>query len=1159
MSSLFASLFESVFDLRGVPDLVVERRTVEFRKQIPPVNFALAIATGFMILFAHPDDFLYYFLAYIAYILLASAQARAWMTLDLDAMPIEAKRARLKQTYWLAIGQSLACSIVALTLFDVLPPDKNMIIVAWVVVCGVGGGTSLASDRKLARLVVVGCMWPLAALILVVGDEILQAFSVMIFLGSLIMVPLLARHDRLIAEVCAEKRENLDAARKAKSTLFGFMEMASDWAWETDSEYRITYMSPKIAELTGKTSDEHRGGSMLDIFHTDFHVGPPEQRKNLRGALLDRRDIRNYVHEIRDVNGAKRTVTSSMRHIFSETGEFVGVRGWTSDITDRVEQNRRIAESERRFQDFAESASDWMWEADADFRYTFFSDRASVLTGYDHSAFLGTRMGKDLGEVDADSRKRHNRAILLREPFRNEVSELRLPDGNSIWISRSGTPVFDESGTFRGYRGVCRDVTAEITARREAEIARVQLLDANMRLEADVARRTVELTERNILLDEVIESMADGIVVFNDDFVIETVNAKAAAMSGLDPQFWAPGRDMRDLLSIGIRHGLYSFKSVDDYYEAMMSALAGVGVFETERWQKDGRTVSEKIRRRPCGGYVVTYSDISDMKRRQSDLEKLNADLQAAKESAEDANRAKSTFLANMSHEIRTPMNGVVGMSELLLDTALSSRQRDMVEIIVKSGENLLTIINDILDFSKLEAGKMTLSVEAFNLRAAIEEVTALLNLSVQEKGLELLMRYDPALGMDFLGDAGRIRQIVTNLVGNAVKFTEDGHVFISVTGRRRGEIADIEIIVEDTGCGIPAEKLDLIFRAFEQVDSSAARRHDGTGLGLSISSRLVEAMGGSISATSKVGEGSRFCVSLPLRIDEAAIETSGGRHLNGVTALIVDDRAVNLEILSEQLASWGIKSVACRDARAALDAAATSSFHIAILDQQMPAVDGMELAARLRADPKTAAMPLVLLTSAGTKGKVDSVTDALFDAYLVKPARASMLFDAIVSCLNARSIDLARLAQSMLAEPSTADIDGDKFEVLVAEDNAVNQLVIRAMLDQIGCRTTIVNNGREAVEAYCNGQFDIILMDISMPEMDGIEATAKIRLTQKQSGIATPIIGVTAHALPEDHRRCIDAGMDDYLPKPVKQDALRKKLDQWAKRPGAGTTRAVS
>lgn len=1013
------------------PDAVIERRVTEFQRQIPPFNIATATATAFVILSVQPTSFPYFAVVYFVYVAFALVQANRWRRLDATAMTADEKRQLLRQTHIQAVGQSIVCALVAISLYELTSPTQRVVLIAWVFLCGVGGAMSIAADRRMSQSVLLLCIVPFTFCLLRENDHAIRSMAILLILGALLSAQLLSRHDILIREVCAEKEENLLAAKRAKETLFGFMEMASDWAWEIDAEQRLTYISPNIRDLLGKEASEILGRHASEIFTEKFYAGPAWQRADLLAARDNRRDIRNYTYEIYDANRQIRTISSSARHIYSPDGTYLGVRGWTSDITERVEQRRKIEES------------------------------------------------------------------------------------------------------------------------------RELLKQANARLEADVAHRTLELRARNELLDEVIESMADGIAVFGENFIIETVNAKAAIMSGLPPAAWAVGRNITDILDVGIRHGLYPYPTREAYFEAMKLALDSSGYFSTIRNQKDGRTISEKIRRRPCGGYVVTYSDITEMKQRENDLEALNAELSAAKEIAESASRAKSSFLANMSHEIRTPMNGVVGMSSLLLDTALTPRQRDMVQVIVNSGENLLTIINDILDFSKLDAGKMKLAADPFDLRAAVEDVIVLLSPNAQEKGVELMLRYQPALGTGFIGDPGRIRQIVTNLVGNAVKFTDKGHVLVSVFGRRRGETADVEIIVEDTGCGIPADKLDQIFNAFEQADNSLARRHDGTGLGLAISRKLVNAMEGEIAATSEVGAGSKFSVHMKLRIDETAHAAAPSPNdLAGVKALIVDDKAVNLNILGEQLGVWGIQSLAYSDAASALAAAETRArigdpFDLAILDQQMPEVDGVELARRLRQSSTTMSVPLILLTSAGQKGKPDDIADALFDAYLVKPARASMLLDAIVSCLQGRAAERARATLTAMKPAATAKdapSQGARLtQVLVAEDNVVNQMVITSMLEKLGCEATIANNGREAVEFYGKMKFDLVLMDISMPEMDGVEATALIRSTQATKGEKTPIIGVTAHALAEDRQRCLDAGMDDYLPKPVKPDALRRVFDRWS------------
>jgi len=483
--------------------------------------------------------------------------------------------------------------------------------------------------------------------------------------------------------------------------------------------------------------------------------------------------------------------------------------------------------------------------------------------------------------------------------------------------------------------------------------------------------------------------------------------------------------------------------------------------------------ISEVIRKRPKGGYVAMYTDVTEMKQRQAELERLSCELRDQTEAAELASRAKSEFLANMSHEIRTPMNGIIGMASLLKNTALNDKQDEMTNVIVSSGESLLTIINDILDFSRLEAGKLRINADPFNLRHAIEDVSSLLNLRAQECGIELLVRYQPDLDHNYIGDAGRIRQIVTNLLGNAIKFTEEGHVLVELSGKKRGETTDIEMKVTDTGCGIPEDHLPTIFEEFEQVDGSAARRHDGAGLGLAITKHIVEAMGGAIIAESEIDKGSTFTVCIPLRVDEAQKRKPELPNdlFTDVNACIVDDNDVNRKILLEQFSAWGLRASAFNSGAHALSAIQTAHesndpFDFVIVDFQMPGMNGTEFATLLN-ESKAHAIPMILLTSAGPKDAPTQEIADLFDSYLVKPARESMLLDSIANVLQERSIRSAKETSAKLSE-----VDGGTkaenhlaLNILVAEDNIVNQMVVTAMLKNLGCNCQVVSNGQEALD----------------------------------------------------------------------------------------------
>ncbi|RUW71548.1 MULTISPECIES: response regulator [unclassified Mesorhizobium] len=542
---------------------------------------------------------------------------------------------------------------------------------------------------------------------------------------------------------------------------------------------------------------------------------------------------------------------------------------------------------------------------------------------------------------------------------------------------------------------------------------------------------------------------------------------------------------------------------------------------------------------------------------------------------AEAADRAKSEFLANMSHEIRTPMNGVLGMAELLAKTELTTRQKTFTDVIVKSGNALLTIINDILDFSKINAGQMMLDPAPFRLAEAVEDVATLVSARVAEKNIELIVRVDPRLPSFVVGDAGRFRQIVTNLVGNAVKFTEKGHVLVDVGGEVTDGVVQLKVRVEDTGIGIPAEKLQNVFEKFAQVDGSSTRRHEGTGLGLAIAARLVDLMGGKIGVESEIGRGSVFWFAVPLpahsqdsRDEIVPVDVTGAR------VLVIDDNPVNREILLEQLRSWSFDCAAAESGAvglAFLDRASQlgAAVDCIILDYQMPGMNGADVAKAIAADSRMSAIPVVILTSVDQVDFGKMVIDFGIAAHLTKPARSAVLLGTVISVIQkARSqVGKARFVREAVApqaapapaftvirgpampapaapEPATAA--NGPIDILIAEDNDVNQLVFGQILNGLGLSYRIAGNGRTAVEMYKALRPRLILMDVSMPEMNGYEATGAIRQIERQSGNHTPIIGVTAHALKGDREKCIEAGMDDYLPKPISPDRLGSKIGTW-------------
>ena len=661
-----------------------------------------------------------------------------------------------------------------------------------------------------------------------------------------------------------------------------------------------------------------------------------------------------------------------------------------------------------------------------------------------------------------------------------------------------------------------------------------------------------------------IESISEGFVLYDSDGRLVMSNSRFRAMYGGIGIPIEPGVSFGELLDAIVERNLVSVADgeAEAWKKDRLARHRNPGApFEHQR--NDGRWLRISERRTESGELVGIYTDITELKARETELRELVDQLRSARDAAEQATRAKSEFLATMSHEIRTPMNAIIGMSNLLMDTRLTDEQSDFCDTINSSAENLLTIINDILDYSKVEAGKLELETEPFDLRECIEGAIDLVAFAAGRKGIDLAYLVEPGTPDALISDSTRLRQVLVNLLSNAVKFTEKGEVVLRVSGSLEpsGDTAALAFEVRDTGIGIAESRMDRLFQSFSQVDGSTTRRFGGTGLGLAISQRLVGLLGGNISVTSEEGVGSRFSfgLSVPVARDLKRIQLSAAQpELDGKRVLIVDDNGTNREILEKLTAGWALVPTAFETPQEALDALeAGATFDIGIIDMNMPDMDGITLARQIRKRFSRTALPLILLSSVGREAEHDptGIEAAQFAAVMTKPIKPSPLLNALLSTFAGQPVRVLYRSDRNANTFDTQLAEKHPLRILLADDNPTNQKLGLLVLKRLGYRADVAGNGLEVIEALERQTYDVVLMDIEMPEMDGVEATQLIK-AQFPPEKCPRIVAVTANAMAGDRERFLDAGMDDYISKPIRVEALVDALTAVGKKAPAETER---
>jgi PAS domain S-box-containing protein len=880
----------------------------------------------------------------------------------------------------------------------------------------------------------------------------------------------------------------------------------------------------------------------------------PDQRVmgEFQSAVDKMSDEERRLLALRDADTRRRLRQTKIVMIF---GIALGVlitctAGWSAlrDNAARERAEGALLESEEHFRDMANNISQLAWMADEKGWIFWYNQRWFDYSGTTLAEMAGWGW-KSVHHPDHVQRVVDKISLcFLSGKVWEDTFPLRDRNGNYRWFLSRAVPIRDADGTVLRWFGTSTDIT--------------ELRDAEKHL------AQMEARYRGLL-----EAAPDAMVVVNQNGEIVLLNVQAEKRFGYSREELI-GQKVTNIVPEGFAERIMTdtLRSTDE----VLSQQIGTGIELTGR-RRDRSEFPIEIMLSPLDsseGVLVTAAirDISERRIAEDALHQRTADLQIevterrraeeqmrlAKDAAEVASQAKSEFLANMSHEIRTPLNGVIGMTGLVLETELTEEQRDYLETAKLSADALLNVINDILDYSKVEAGKIELEEIVFSLTDCVEEALKTMALQANEKGLELLCDIGADVPQTVRGDPGRLRQVLLNLVGNALKFTGEGELGIQITADAIEEkVSILHFIVFDSGVGIAPEKFEMIFDSFNQVDASTTRQFGGTGLGLTISRYLVHLMGGRVWVESELGAGSRFHFTVRLITETsntAVTESLSAVILQGVKVLIVDDNSANRLILHKMVERWGMNPTAVSDGEHALEELsaaehANEAYGLMLTDMHMPRLDGFGLVGHLTGSGKFSTPTIMMLTSGGQRGDAARCEELGIAAYLSKPVRQAELREAIIRVLLAKREGLPAPLVTRLSLRNKSDFLRS-MHVLLAEDNSVNQKIATRLLEKRGHHVVLAVNGEEALAALAQRSFDLVLMDVHMPGMDGIKATIAIREKEKSTGLHQPVIAMTALAMTGDRERCLAAGMDGYLSKPIDLQKLDEVLAVYADRP---------